>query len=82
MNPFEILLSKRMILRRQDPKSYYKVKDDLKSIKKIMQEKFGYLVILTPQLIKLEKIPAEAEIWMGIQDFSSIMAIHDKSVLS
>lgn len=73
MNPFEILLSKRMILRRQDPKSYYKVKDELKSIKKIMQEKFGYLVILTPQLIKLEKIPAEAEIWMGIQDFSSIM---------
>ncbi|HZJ87288.1 MAG TPA: TIGR02678 family protein, partial [Erysipelothrix sp.] len=72
MNSLEILLSKRMIIRRVDPKLYYMVKDDLKSIRKIMQEKFGYIVILTPQLIKLEKIPAIPEIWMGIKEFQSV----------
>lgn len=73
MNPLEILLSKRMILRQAEPKLFYEVKDALKSIRKIMQEKFGYIVILTPHLIKLEKIPAIPEIWMGIKDFQSIL---------
>ena len=72
MNPIEQLFSKRMIIRRVDPTTFYQVKDALKSIRKIMQEKFGYIVIFTPQLIKLEKIPAIPEIWMGIQSFQSV----------
>lgn len=73
MNTFELLLSKRIIIRSIEPKLYYQAKDELKSIKKVMQEKFGYIVILTPQLIKLEKIPSNAEVWMGIQAFSTIL---------
>lgn len=73
MSPLETLLSKRMIVRRIDPNIYYFIKDDLKYIRKIMQEKFGYIVILTPQLIKLEKIPAIPEVWMGIKKFESII---------
>ncbi len=73
MNTLELLLSKRMIVRDVHPQLYYKVKDELKMIRNIMKEKFGYIVILTPQLIKLEKIPSVPEIWMGINEFQSIV---------
>lgn len=35
-----------------------------------MTEKLGYQAIVTANLIKLEKIPAYAQNWMGIQEFS------------
>lgn len=72
MTPLEELLHRRWILKSQDSALYYKVKDDLKEIKKIMQEKLGFIVIVNPYLIKLEKIPGKAEPWMGIQDFTSV----------
>lgn len=72
MISLQSLLSKRLIIRKTEPSLYYQIKDDLKPIRKFMQDKFGYTVILTPLLIKLEKIPALSEIWMGIQEFNSI----------
>ena len=32
-------------------------------------EKFGYSVLITPALVKLDKIPGQPEPWMGIQSF-------------
>lgn len=72
MSAIEILLSRRMVIRKLDPKLYYQVKDEIKSVKKFIQEKLGYIITVTPHLIKLEKVPAVSEIWMGIQEFQSV----------
>lgn len=72
MNITEELLNKRWIIKKDDPALYYKIKDSLKEIKKVMQEKFGYIITVNPYLIKLEKIPGLAEPWMGITEFSDI----------
>lgn len=72
MKPIEELLNRRWIVKKQDPILYYQVKDHLKEIKKIVQEKMGYIVIANPNLIKIEKIPGKPEPWMGIKEFSSI----------
>lgn len=72
MTPLEELMQRRWILKSEDSTLYYKVKDAMKDIRKIMQEKLGYIIIVNPYLIKLEKIPGKAEPWMGIQDFHSV----------
>lgn len=72
MNAIEELLSKRWIVKKQNPQLYYQVKDHLKEVKKIVQEKLGYIVISNPNLIKIEKIPGKPEPWMGIKEFTSI----------
>lgn len=72
MNVFEELLNRKWILRSEDPDLYLKVKDSMKEVRKIFQEKFGYMLVLTPYLIKLEKIPGYVEEWMGIQAFQSV----------
>lgn len=72
MTPLEELLHRRWILKSEDIDLYLRVKDSIKEIRKIAQDKFGYIVLVTPYLIKLEKIPGRAEPWMGIQEFQTI----------
>ena len=72
MNAIEELLNRKWILKKEDRDLYYRIKDASKEIRKQFLEKIGYSLIITPQLIKLEKIPAKPEIWMGIQEFKSI----------
>lgn len=72
MKAIEELMSQRWIIKKDDPALFYQVKDNLKEIKKFMQEKLGYIIIVNSQLIKLEKIPGKAEAWMGIQEFQSV----------
>lgn len=72
MTPLEELLQRRWILKSENSELYYKVKDALKDIRKVMQEKLGYIIVVNPYLIKLEKVPGKAEAWMGIQEFKSI----------
>lgn len=72
MTPLEELLQRRWILKEEDPELYYRVKDALKEIRKSIQEKFGYIIILTPHMIKMEKIPGKIENWMGIGEFQSV----------
>lgn len=69
MNALEILMSRRWIQKAEDRDLYYQVKDHLSEYKNFLSEKLGYHVIVNPYLIKLEKIPAKAEPWMGILDF-------------
>lgn len=70
MNTLEVLLSRRWILKSKEKELYYQVKDEIGEIKKFLMEKLGYQVIVNPYLVKVEKIPAKAERWMGIQEFT------------
>lgn len=70
MKPREVLLSKRWILKNRDKELYYQLKDEIGKSRDFLTEKLGYQAIVTPNLIKLEKIPAYAQNWMGIQEFS------------
>ena len=72
MKAIEELLNRKWILKKEDRDLYYTIKDSAKEIRKQFLEKIGYSLIVTPQLIKLEKIPGKPEIWMGIQEFKSI----------
>lgn len=70
MKPLEILLSKRWILKDREKELYYQLKDEIGKSRDFLTEKLGYQAIITPNLIKLEKIPAYAQNWRGIQAFS------------
>ena len=70
MNTLEVLLSRRWILKARDKELYYQVKDGLGEVKRFLMEKMGYQVIVNPHLVKVEKVPARAERWMGIQEFT------------
>ena len=71
MRTLEILLSRRWILKARDKELYYQIKEALSEgeEKKFLMEKLGYQVIVNPYMIKVEKIPAEVENWMGISEF-------------
>lgn len=73
MNALEILLGKRWILKSKEKELYYQIKDELGSVKKFLTEKLGFQVIVNPYLIKVEKIPAQPENWMGIHAFKEVL---------
>lgn len=73
MNVFEELMNRRYILKTKEREKYYHVKDELGSIKEFVTDKLGYRIISNGTLIKLEKLPGEAQAWMGISDFGSVM---------
>lgn len=70
MRTLEILLERRWILKSRDRELYYQIRDELGSVKKFLTEKLGYQVVVNPYLIKVEKMPAKPENWMGIQEFT------------
>jgi len=90
MNTLETLLGKRWILKSRDKELYYQMKDEIGTVKKFLTEKMGYQVIVNPYLVKVEKVPARPERWMGIQDFTEpieyaffcliLMFLEDKEV--
>ena len=90
MSVLETVLSKRWILKSKEKELYYKVKDEIGSVKRFLNEKLGYQVIVNPYLIKVEKTPSKAEPWMGILEFSEtieyiflcliLMFLEDKEV--
>ena len=73
MKALEVLLGKRWILKSRDRELYYSVRDELPKFKSFLIEKLGFQVVVNSYLIKLEKIPAVAENWMGIKEFSDKM---------
>lgn len=70
MNVLETVLSKRWIIKSREKDLYYQVKDGIGTVKKFLNEKLGYQVIVNPYLIKVEKIPSSPENWMGISEFN------------
>lgn len=73
MNVLEELLSSRWIVKSENKDKYYRVKDSLEEARRYANEKMGHQIIANSLLIKLEKIPAKAESYMGIEAFTSPM---------
>ena len=66
MKELEALLDRRWILKSQDKELYYQVRDCLGEIRRFATDKMGCQVIENSLLVKMEKIPAIPEQFMGI----------------
>ncbi len=73
MNVLEKLLSERWFVKAVNKEEYYKVKDEIGKYQNLLSEKLGYHTIVNPYVIKLEKIPAVPENWMGITEFNELI---------
>lgn len=72
MNEIRTLLENFWICRDSDKETYYKVKRDIPNFQRFVRELLGWKLIHTENLLKLEKRPAHAESFMGIQEFTDI----------
>lgn len=72
MNEVRTLLENYWICKDSDKEGYYRVKRDIPTFQRFVREQLGWKLIQTEHLIKLEKIPAHAESFMGIQEFTEI----------
>lgn len=57
------------IQKKDRPNDYMLIKKHKKVIQKYFFDNFGYQMFSGIDLFKLEKVPFQAESWMGIQDF-------------
>lgn len=73
MNEVRTLFEQFWICKDSNKEEYYKVKRDIPSFQRFVREQLGWKLIHTENLLKLEKIPAHAECFMGIQEFSEIL---------
>ncbi len=71
MRELEILLGRRWVLKSEDRELYYRIRDSIGEIRRFAAEKLGCQVIENALLVKLEKIPALPEAFMGIRAFTS-----------
>lgn len=65
------LLENYWIVKEENMETYYQVKDAIPSFREFLEDKLGYRTVITPDVIKLEKLPGKAEPWMGIDGFKS-----------
>lgn len=65
-----MLLEKFWVLRLKEPELYQLIREREKVIKRYVEDKVGFELIVHQHFIKLEKIPVETKSWMGMQDFS------------
>lgn len=73
MNEVRTLFEQFWICKDSSKEDYYKVKRDIPQFQRFVREQLGWKLIHTENLLKLEKIPAHAESFMGIQEFSEIL---------
>ena len=73
MDELRTLLEQFWIYKDTDKETYYKIKRKIPEFQKFLREQLGWKLIHTENLLKLEKIPAHAERFMGIQEFSDIL---------
>ncbi len=69
MKELDLLLEKYWIIKEDNKDVYYSLRDSISDIRPFLAEKLGYQIIITPDLIKLEKLPGKTESWMGIESF-------------
>ena len=69
MKELDILLENYWIIKDQNKELYYKMRDLIPKLRSFLSEKLGYQIVITPEIIKLEKIPGKSEDWMGIETF-------------
>ena len=71
MNSVQILLDRFWVTRRQDKELYYQIRRDLDTVRKFVQDYPGWRLLQNEQVIRIEKIPAHGEPFMGIQSFTN-----------
>lgn len=64
-----LLMEKFWILRAEEPENYQFIREREKVLKRYLEEKVGFELIVHQHFIKLEKLPVEPKAWMGIQEF-------------
>lgn len=72
-NAMRTLLERFWICKDADREEYYKAKRGLPSFQRFLGEQLGWKLIHTENLLKLEKAPAHAQSFMGIQEFTDIL---------
>lgn len=65
----DMLLHRYWILRSEEPELYQLVREREKVLRRYIDDKLGLRLLIHQHFVKLEKIPAEPEPWMGIQPF-------------
>lgn len=73
MNEVRTLFEQFWICKDSSKEDYYKIKRDIPEFQRFVREQLGWKLIHTENLLKLEKIPAHAEVFMGIQEFVEIL---------
>ena len=73
MNAVRTLFEKFWICKDAEKEEFYRVKREIGKFQRFVVEQLGWKLIHTENLLKLEKIPAHAESFMGIQDFTDIL---------
>ncbi len=72
MDGLKLLLENVWICRDTQKEAYFRVKHELPDFQKFLREMPGWKIVSTEGLLKLEKIPAHAESFMGIQAFTDV----------
>lgn len=72
MSEITALVENYWICREQDRELYNKVKRDIPTFQKFAREQLGWKLLNHERFLKLEKIPAHAEGFMGIQEFQEV----------
>lgn len=73
MKVLQTLFDRFWIVKQEDKDLYYSIKDQVPKFKSFISEKLGYHLLVNQEVIKLEKLPGQAEPWMGIQEFCDPM---------
>ena len=68
-----LLLENFWLTRDENREEYYEIKDNRLKIERFFSEKAGWKLIFNNRLVKLEKIPAKVESFMGIEEFKDTM---------
>ena len=69
MEAVKALIENCWIDKKKDKELYRKVRRELQKCQKFFREQLGWTVLNNEQILKVEKIPAHAESYMGITDF-------------
>lgn len=64
-----LLLENYWVMREEQPEQYSLIRRYEPSMRRYFFEKCGWRLIQNPQFYKLEKIPAQPQSWMGIEEF-------------
>lgn len=63
-----LLVERFWITREANVEEYYLIKDNEAEIKAFFRDTFRYRLIITHELVKLEKVPVKMYNWMGNKD--------------
>ena len=70
MEAAKALIENCWIDKKRDKELYMEVRRELPKCQKFFREQLGWTIINNEQILKVEKIPAHAESYMGITDFT------------